>query len=99
MRMASAAIHAKLDTLVSHGISTTLRDATDLGKWMSSKKNYMIVRVQGLGEAVRYLIAERSIDGRSETLLSYTFDRFDEALKMKRSLEAQDPNKASQEDE
>ncbi|MBR0647279.1 hypothetical protein [Plastoroseomonas hellenica] len=51
-------------------------------------KDYMVVTIQGLKGAVRYLIVERSADGESETLLSHSFERLEDALKMKSSLEA-----------
>lgn len=62
-------------------------------------KNYMVVTIQGLKGVVRYLIVERSADGESETLLSHSFDRLEDALKMKSSLERRASDEAAQADE
>lgn len=96
--MASAAIHAELATVAVHGIGSSPRNATNLDKWMAAK-NYMVVTIQGLKGTARYLIVERSADGESENLLSYSFERLEDALEMKSSLEAQASDTAGQVDE
>lgn len=86
--MSVAATQEEFDSPAVRSLSSHRRVPTNLDNWMATK-SYMLVTVQGLRGEERYLIAEASSDDEKEVLLPLSFDRLEDALKAKATLEGQ----------